>query len=71
MRASNSTPTATSWLNLVGRRFAGLPEEQLRRGVHCSTRELQAIRHYLDLNNRHPKPFTWIKTADEILESDA
>jgi hypothetical protein len=52
--------------------FAGLTEEQLRRGVHCSTRELQdAIRHYLDLNNRHPKPFTWIKTADEILESDA
>ena len=34
--------------------------------------ELQdAIRHYLELNNRHPKPFIWTKTADQILESVA
>jgi hypothetical protein len=39
----------------VERWFAGLTEKQLRRGVHRSTRELQdAIRHYLELNNRHP-----------------
>ncbi|MGA7761878.1 MAG: IS630 family transposase, partial [Candidatus Binataceae bacterium] len=47
-------------------------EKQLRRGVHRSTRELQdAIRHYLELNNRHPKPFIWTKTADQIFESVA
>jgi hypothetical protein len=28
-----------------------------------------AIRRYVDLNNRHPKPFIWTKTADQILES--
>ena len=66
------TPTGASWLNLVERWFAGLTEKQLRRGVHRRTRELQdAIRHYLELNNRHPKPFIWTKTADQILESVA
>jgi transposase len=64
------TPTAASWLNLVERWFAALTEKQLRRGVHRSTRELEAaIRAYLDFNNRHPRPFIWIKTADQILES--
>jgi integrase-like protein len=58
--------------NLVERWFAGLTEKQLHRGVHRSTRELQhAIRHYLELNNRHPKPFLWTTTADQILESVA
>src|ERR1700680_1588400 len=66
------TPTAGSWLNLVERWFALLTEKQLRRGVHRSTRELQdAIRAYLEHHNRHPKPFCWTKTADQILESVA
>ena len=64
------TPTSASWLNLVERWFAGLTEKQLRRGVHRSTAELEdAIRGYLELNNRHPKPFVWTKTAEEILNS--
>ncbi len=64
------TPTGASWLNLVERWFAALTEKQLRRGVHRSTRELEdPIRHYLELNNRHPKPFIWTKTADQILDS--
>jgi transposase len=33
------TPTGASWTNLVERWFAPLIERQLRRGVHCSTRE--------------------------------
>ena len=62
------TPTGGSWLNLVERWFAALTEKQLRRGVHRSTRELEAaIRHYLDLTNRDPRPFVWTKTADQIL----
>ena len=66
------TPTGASWLNLVERWFAGLTEKQLRRGVHRSTGELEdAIRRYLELNNQHPKPFIWTKTADQILESVA
>jgi transposase len=51
------TPTSGSLLNLVERWFAALTEKQLRRGVHRSTRELEAaIRRYLDLNNRNPRP---------------
>jgi transposase len=66
------TPTSASWLNLVERWFAALTEKQLRRGAHRSTRELEdAIRRYLEICNRHPKPFIWTKTADQILESVA
>ena len=40
------------------------------RGTHRSTRQLeQAIRQYLELNNSDPKPFVWIKSADDILAS--
>ena len=46
------TPTGASWLNLVERWFAALTEKQIRRGVHRSTRELEAaIRRYLDAHN--------------------
>jgi hypothetical protein len=38
--------------------------------VHRSTRELEAaIAQYLAIHNEAPKPFTWTKTADEILAS--
>jgi transposase len=64
------TPTASSWLNLVERWFAALTEKQLRRGVHRSTRQLEAaIYHYLEVTNKEPKPFIWTKTADQILAS--
>src|SRR2546427_3165497 len=64
------TPTSGSWMNLVERWFAALTEKQLRRGVHRSTRELEAaIRRYIDITNERPKPFRWTKTADEILAS--
>ncbi len=66
------TPTGASWTNLVERWFATLTQRQLRRGVHRSTRELEAaIRRYLDHHNRDPKPFVWTKTADEIFASIA
>ena len=64
------TPTSSSWLNQVERWFALLTERQIRRGTHRSTVELeQAIRAYLEINNRNPTPFVWTKTADEILDS--
>lgn len=66
------TPTSSSWLNLVERWFATLSERQIKRGTHRSTIELErAIRRYLDTHNKDPKPFTWVKTADEILASVA
>lgn len=66
------TPTSASWLNLVERWFALLTEQQLRRGVFHSTRNLETtIRNYIDTHNQQPKPFIWTKTADEILASVA
>jgi hypothetical protein len=56
----------------VERWFANLTEKQIRRGTHRSTRALEdAIRLYVQLNNENPKPFVWLKTADEILASIA
>jgi len=62
------TPTSASWLNQVERWFALITEQQIRRGTHRSTIELEkAIREYLDKYNENPKPFIWTKSADEIL----
>lgn len=64
------TPKGASWINQVERFFADLTNKQIRRGAHRSTLELErAIRHYIDLKNRDPKPFVWTKTADDILAS--
>jgi hypothetical protein len=64
--------TGSSWINLVERWFAALTTKPLRRGVHRSTRELEAaIRRYIETTNAQPKPFVWSKTADEILASVA
>ena len=64
------TPKGASWINQVERFFADLTNQQIRRGAHRSTLELErAIRDYIDVRNRNPKPFAWTKTADEILAS--
>jgi PAS domain S-box-containing protein len=64
------TPTYSSWINQVERWFAELTRRQLRRGVHRSTRALEdTIRLYLATYNDDPRPFVWVKTADEILAS--
>jgi hypothetical protein len=61
--------TITGIRNQVERWFAKLTERRIRRGTHRSTVELErAIRSYLTVNNREPKPFVWTKTADQILE---
>jgi transposase len=66
------TPTSASWINMVERWFAELTNKQIRRGVHRSTRALEdAIRNYLGVHNKTPKPFVWTKSADEILASVA
>jgi transposase len=63
------TPTYSSWLNQVERWFGLLTEQQLRRGVHTSTQALEKdIRDWIATWNENPRPFTWTKTADEILE---
>ena len=64
------TPTSASWINQVERWFALITEKQIRRGTHRSTVELEkAIRSYLSIYNENPRPFTWTKTAEQILDS--
>ena len=62
------TPTSASWINQVERWFAELTRKQLQRGVHTSTRQLEAdIRAFIEKHNEDPKPFKWTKSADDIL----
>lgn len=62
------TPTSASWINQVERFFGLLTERQVRRGVHRSTAELEAAIHaYIEAHNANPKPFRWVKSADDIL----
>jgi transposase len=66
------TPTSGSWLNLVERWFGELTARKLRRGVHRSVKELNAdIEHWTDTWNEDPKPYVWVKTADQILDAIA
>jgi transposase len=63
------TPTYSSWLNQVERWFGLLTDKQLRRGVHKNLQALERdIRAWIAQWNDNPQPFTWTKTADEILE---
>jgi hypothetical protein len=50
----------------------GLPERRTHDycGTYGSTLELErAIKDHLRTHNDQPKPFSWTKTADEILDS--
>ncbi|MFB7999263.1 IS630 family transposase [Streptomyces sp. NPDC056002] len=64
------TPTGSSWMNQVERWFGLLTDKLTRRGVHTSVKALEDdIRAWIDTWNDNPRPFTWNKTADEILRS--
>jgi transposase len=64
------TPTGSSWMNQVERWFGLLTDKLIRRGVHTSVQALENdIRDWIATWNGNPRPFTWTKTADEILSS--
>jgi transposase len=64
------TPTSSSWINLVERWFSELTTKLLRRGAHRSVRALNAdIRRWIDTWNQDPRPYVWVKTAEQILDS--
>jgi transposase len=63
------TPTSSSWVNMVESFFSQLTNKAIRRGVFTSVPDLiAAIDAYLVANNTDPKPFTWTKTTDQIIE---
>ena len=50
--------------------FGLLTDKLIRRGVHTSVRALENdIREWIAAWNDNPRPFTWTKTAEEILDS--
>lgn len=62
-------PTSSSWLNLVERFFGLITDKAIRRGVFSSVKELeQAIHDFIDHHNVEPRPFTWTKSVESILE---
>jgi transposase len=62
------TPTSGSWLNLVEVFFGIITRQAIRRGSFDSVKELvAAIGTFIEGWNNRAHPFTWTKTADEIL----
>lgn len=62
-------PTSSSWLNLVERFFGHITDKAIRRGVFSSVKELEtAIHQFIEQHNENPKPFTWTKPVEAILE---
>ena len=62
------TPTGASWMNLVEIFFGIITRQAIRRGTFASVPDLiSAIRVFIDAYNERCQPFTWTKTADEIL----
>ena len=64
------TPTSGSWLNMVERWFGELTTKKIKRGAHTSVSNLERdIREWIATWNENPRPYVWVKTADQILAS--
>jgi hypothetical protein len=62
------TPTYASWQSRGTLLWPCSPEKALRRGSHTCRKLRAAILAYVEAHNDKGKPFTWTKTADEILD---
>ena len=62
------TPTSASWLNMVEIFFGIITRQAIRRGIFTSVKDLTArIGQFIDGWNDRCQPFTWTKTAEELL----
>ncbi len=62
------TPTSSSWLNMVEIFFGIITRQAIRRGTFTSVKDLiAAIETFIDGWNERCEPFTWTKSADEII----
>jgi hypothetical protein len=56
-------------MKLVERWFSALTTKKLQRSAHRSVQALaQDIRDWVETWNDNPRPFTWHKRAEEILD---
>ena len=54
----------------VERWFAELTTKRIRRGTHTSVQALERdIRDWSGTWTENPRPYVWVKTADQILAS--
>jgi len=64
------TPASHSWLNLAKRWFAELTNRKLRQSAHHGVTDLEDdIRRRINEWNKNLKPYTWTRSADEVLET--
>lgn len=62
------TPTGASWMNMVEIFFGIITRQAIRRGTFTSVPDLiGAIRAFIDAYNERCQPFTWTKSAEQIL----
>ena len=63
------TPTSGSWLNMVEIFFGIITRQAIRRGTFTSVKDLiTAIENFIDGWNERCEPFTWTKTADDLIK---
>jgi hypothetical protein len=56
--------------NTAPGKAVGLTDKLIRRGVHTSVQALENdIKEWIATWNENPRPFTWPKTTNEILNS--
>ncbi len=66
------TPTSASWMNLVEAWFSIIERQAIHRGTYTSVADLNLkIRGFIRAWNDRAHPFTWTKTADQILTKAA
>jgi transposase len=62
------TPTSSSWLNLVERRFAEITSQRIRRGSFRNVKELiLVIKTYIESHNQNPRVFVWTASVQSIM----
>ena len=66
------TPASSSWLNLVEAWFSVLTREALANTSFSSAAELEnRIDWWVEHYNDNPEPFTWTRTAQQIIDKVA
>ena len=57
-------------MSSLERWFAELTTRKIKRGLHTSVQGLERdIRAWVATWNQNPRPYVWVKTADQILAS--